>query len=486
MNIPKKQNIVISNLCKAYVEGIYNDSPLNRKLGRVGMSYKEYINSLKERGEYQEEHIIKKEKNKIPINIADLDFDKEGKAHYEVDGKKIDIQLVSHIKHGEKNFTLKVDDKEYTNLNTTQLTRKLKSLARGDSDFTNSSKLMSDKIPITPEEFDKLYGDIGFNYTYYKDNLDIKVWIREDSNKKDPRFNIYVVDNETKKRKSFTNLSLLQAHNKLLEYDLNPDIEKPLSKQQLKEFRNIQRKQGIKVGEDEEIKFNKDLGFEFDKFGKALFKIDGGFISLNLSKENPSLIGVSLIDENGSIQGVDYTDINNLENLMNDYNLEIGEKNQTDQIINSKGQIVGEKIDKPLKDIIENYIDKDTLQRLNGDLRFSDFGRKYLISPEDEEKLSQQIRQHKLGYLSGQKKDWNKDKREGFTFVNSKKFINWLDDMPFSKKEGVTKKQIYKEVKEFVDRLSPMGDLKYETSDNKTKYIDDAQSIQSYIIDKYY
>lgn len=32
---------------KAYTEGVYADSPLNRKLGRVGMSYKDYQNKIK-------------------------------------------------------------------------------------------------------------------------------------------------------------------------------------------------------------------------------------------------------------------------------------------------------------------------------------------------------------------------------------------------------------------------------------------------------
>lgn len=57
------------------------------------------------------------------------------------------------------------------------------------------------KIPLTEEELDKKYGNIGFNYVYYKDNLDIKVWMREDSQKGKSKFNIYVIDSDTKKRK---------------------------------------------------------------------------------------------------------------------------------------------------------------------------------------------------------------------------------------------------------------------------------------------
>ena len=43
MKITKTNEIAfIRNLTKAYTEGIYADTPANRKLGRVGMSYKEW------------------------------------------------------------------------------------------------------------------------------------------------------------------------------------------------------------------------------------------------------------------------------------------------------------------------------------------------------------------------------------------------------------------------------------------------------------
>ena len=37
----------IHQLSKAYVEGIYADTPANRKLGRVGMTYAAYAQKLK-------------------------------------------------------------------------------------------------------------------------------------------------------------------------------------------------------------------------------------------------------------------------------------------------------------------------------------------------------------------------------------------------------------------------------------------------------
>ena len=105
-----------------------------------------------------------------------------------------------------------------------------------------------DKVPLTPEELNAKWGDIGFNYTFYKDNLDIKVWIREDSNKKDPRLNLYVIDRESGKKKSKTNLSLSEIHDELLKYELNPKIDTPMTKEQLKEYYKL--KNEINLGKD--------------------------------------------------------------------------------------------------------------------------------------------------------------------------------------------------------------------------------------------
>lgn len=56
--IDNKPNIFLQNLVKAYTEGIYSDTPLNRKLGRVGMSYKQYKEKFQE-----EDKETNKEKN---------------------------------------------------------------------------------------------------------------------------------------------------------------------------------------------------------------------------------------------------------------------------------------------------------------------------------------------------------------------------------------------------------------------------------------
>jgi len=59
MKINNFQNrIFIRNLCKAYTEGVYADTPQNRKLGRVGMTYKQ----------------AKEKKEKYDFNLYQLDL----------------------------------------------------------------------------------------------------------------------------------------------------------------------------------------------------------------------------------------------------------------------------------------------------------------------------------------------------------------------------------------------------------------------------
>ena len=66
----KKINILNGFVEKAYVEGIYADTSINRKLGRVGMSYAEYAKMIKDRGEKENtEPKIKREKKDKPESI---------------------------------------------------------------------------------------------------------------------------------------------------------------------------------------------------------------------------------------------------------------------------------------------------------------------------------------------------------------------------------------------------------------------------------
>lgn len=46
--LKNQKQIFVKNLEKAYTEGIYSDTPTNRKLGRVGMSYKKYNDTRKD------------------------------------------------------------------------------------------------------------------------------------------------------------------------------------------------------------------------------------------------------------------------------------------------------------------------------------------------------------------------------------------------------------------------------------------------------
>lgn len=278
----RNKNITSNFLNKAYVEGVYNDSPLNRKLGRVGMSYKEYNDKV--------QHSKQKEKkiNEIPENIQDLSFNKNI-ASYNIGDNKIQIELISHEKYGEKIFDLRVNNKEIGNYNTTQLTRKMKELKQKNGDLEKNNSLRN--FPLTPEELNAKWGDTGFTYTYYKDNLDIKVWIREDSTKENPRLNVYVKDTDTKKQKNYTNLSLIQVHNKLLEFDLNPSLDKSLTNEQKQEYNNLKVEDNKKDDNYEStlLKENKILNYKKEiKSGEYL--INGNNVNIIVtSKDNISL-----------------------------------------------------------------------------------------------------------------------------------------------------------------------------------------------------
>lgn len=301
-----KNNILnkIKYIEKAYTEGVYADSPLNRKLGRVGMSYKKYEEMVaageKEKAPSYERNYIK---NEIPENISDLNFKKNEYGHYEanykVGNKDISIYMVIHGRDDRSySFTIKEGDKKdrYQNLSTKEVTNKMKDLKRIEDNIP-----LYDKVPLTPEELNEKWGDIGFNYTFYKDNLDLKVWIREDSDKKNPRLNLYIIDRESGKKKSKTNLSLAEIHDELLKYELNPKIDVPMNKDQLKEYQRL--KNETTLGKDYKNSPNYishlledyDLIDKKDNIKHSNIKIDnynveiiptGKFISLSVSKGN--------------------------------------------------------------------------------------------------------------------------------------------------------------------------------------------------------
>lgn len=542
--------LYILNLKKAYTEGIYQDSSLNRKLGRVGMSYKEYEKII---GGYGKSEKIKKERNnEVPIYLSDLNFNKDNKANYQLkDGTNIEVSLISHEKYGDKNFTLKVGDKEYKNLNTTSLLRRLKALKDGTFNQSFQDGLISDKIPLTEEEFDDLYGDIGFNYTYYKDNLDIKVWIREDSDKKNPTFNIYVKDTKSGKTKSFTKLSLIQTHNKLLEYDLNPNVEKPLSIQQLKELKRIQKEQGysleetneegvdkdinkyfkngklisgeyslnglsfrvnldlkkeyiniaikneqlpiqtkhIKVkntkeafsdflkkvkkegtkmdlSEEGDIKPSKDIGIKFNKYGNAFFTKNDKEIELSISPSNSSKINYIIFKENG-VETIGTLNIDKI-NDWKDFKNKLGTQNVYRKYWDSNNL--------KIKDLVKDKkVDKEILYRLSQMTE----GDRYEVTNEEREKLKAITARKGLNKTPTQKRDWNFDIREAYNFINSRAFINWIDDLPNPKNK--TKREMYFEVKNLSQRFSSSGAYKGEFRD-----VNSISNVKRYLIDEYY
>lgn len=49
----------IKEVFKAYTEGIYADTPANRKLGRVGMTYQAYAEKLKSKDKDKKEKVEK-------------------------------------------------------------------------------------------------------------------------------------------------------------------------------------------------------------------------------------------------------------------------------------------------------------------------------------------------------------------------------------------------------------------------------------------
>ena len=57
-------------------------------------------------------------------------------ASYNIGDNKIQIELISHEKYGEKLFNLRVNNKEIGNYNTTQLTRKMKELKQSAETIT--------------------------------------------------------------------------------------------------------------------------------------------------------------------------------------------------------------------------------------------------------------------------------------------------------------------------------------------------------------
>lgn len=472
------KKIKIESVEKAYVEGVYSDSPANRKLGRVGMSYREYAN-LTDKEEVESKS---KKINEIPENIQDLKFiNKEGRkiASYKLDNNNVEIELVSNIKYQDNKYTMTIKNEEgnlvFKEENAAQIAKKMKALK-------NKQLYMSDRplykiLPLTPEELDAKWGDTGFTYTYFKDDLDIKVWLRDDSDKKNPQFNIYVKDTKSKKQRNFTKLSLKETHDKLLDFDLNPDIDKPLSDSQMKEKNKILAEEGntpiplIKEDNKNKIIPSKNINIDFDEYGRANFKKGNYAIKIIVNPKNKSLLDiisyeVKRIENEGEkpyyktkVLGVDSANVNNFDSKMKDLGLEedIQKKNQIDYILGEKDNY---DLSKP-KDFIEDYSNGAALYNLPG-VRFYKWDRE---SAKGNREVQAALNKKKF-YSKYEK--FNQDKISAIEFVKSGELSNWLNTMPVSKK--FTKQQIISKINEKIDRLSPNSNNMGLDGDSGVRY----------------
>lgn len=127
-------NFKVISLFKAYTEGIYADTPANRKLGRVGMTYAAYAEKVKKEKESNKEKntITKKEGEKRAAEIIkkqigfDVDFtfrkEKEFTISFEGNNKSKISKLQKLFKNGkiESEYDEELDETfVYIDLNNT-------------------------------------------------------------------------------------------------------------------------------------------------------------------------------------------------------------------------------------------------------------------------------------------------------------------------------------------------------------------------------
>ena len=104
----------IKQISKAYTEGIYADTPANRKLGRVGMSYAEYSNKIKEEKEEQREKkpYYVKLPNSEEFMLGESAISKEKAIELAVDYAK---DMVKYNGYKEFKFNLEEDTDNWSN-----------------------------------------------------------------------------------------------------------------------------------------------------------------------------------------------------------------------------------------------------------------------------------------------------------------------------------------------------------------------------------
>ena len=539
---------------KAYVEGIYSDNTQNRKLGRVGMSYDAYAKMIKEgKAEKPNSSQETAKERAIPEYVSDLNFIKSGGreyAKYQVDDILVEVEVSKDIKYKDTIYKLTTtakrwkekdsDKATYENLTATQLSRKMKEIKQNPEDLP-----ISEIFPSTEEELLAKWGkDWGYTYTYIKDNLDLKIWIRQDSDKSNPKLNLYVIDTTLKKRRSFLNLSLQEIHNELLKYDLNPDIEKPLEGEDLKKYNELKKETNLEEGQEVEAEsilkkykalnkkgkiqnehfnidghdikllnlskenesititvddnlgkqkivrasgvvevantikdieegnfqyfedeFNMDIDttLKFNRHGTALAKVGDIFIQVRTSEDNKEYTDISVYENKGEtaeLKEIQSVKTEDLDSAFKNLNLEVTPDSQI-TYFGSNAYFDG----KP-KDVIKSYSHKDTLKYTPG-----------ILNNEPRMESGTQKQNSALNNKGLVMNRWNKDKIDSYLWATSRKFVNWLDDMPSPKNK--TKREVYFEVLKEVDRITPFN--------NKVSKISEGnQGVKEYIIDKYY
>ena len=112
MKIFSIKSILVKNLEKAYIEGVYADTPQNRKLGRVGMTYTQYAEKIKNSektplSNFEEFSLKMKEKEDSPMRKLYIEeLEKRGAKSGIIDEKHKDYKTAQTKLNSYKNKIL--------------------------------------------------------------------------------------------------------------------------------------------------------------------------------------------------------------------------------------------------------------------------------------------------------------------------------------------------------------------------------------------
>lgn len=165
----------IKQLSKAYTEGVYSDSPANRKLGRVGMSYSTYSQKSEEK-----KSTLKKEDKKLAIQNTDNDIVIVKKGS-EIDKEVYNLvpsfpksireskfailkngKVIAGLMRGEEDNSYKADIAIIPSERNKGLSKKL--LVAMIKDFVDNSKTKQIKLDVVNKKMlDNLKNNFGFS-----------------------------------------------------------------------------------------------------------------------------------------------------------------------------------------------------------------------------------------------------------------------------------------------------------------------------------